>query len=186
MIKFLKRLLITIAVVVLIWFFFGSQIYRACISYDFIGDTKQYTVENAELKKYIDENSNNEKADIEEVIEDAQELCTDKLNFTFMYCDIDPNELISSKKSNCIGYATFTTATINYLITKNKVQPEWRARPLKGQLYLFGKNMHDWFSSPFFRDHDFVIIENTKTLDKYYIDPTVNDYLGIDYVRIKK
>mgnify|MGYP006879680079 CR=1 FL=1 len=40
-------------------------------------------------------------------------------------------------------------------------------------------------NAPFFKDHDFVIIENSVTGEKIYIDPTTSDYLGIDEVAVR-
>ncbi|MFN6038610.1 MAG: hypothetical protein ACK452_09085, partial [Bacteroidota bacterium] len=55
-----------------------------------------------------------------------------------------------------------------------------------GHIHFFGFDVHDWFSSKFFQDHDFVSIENKKTGEIYAVDPTAEDYLFIEFIRYKK
>ena len=38
----------------------------------------------------------------------------------------------------------------------------------------------------FFKDHDFVTIENKETGEIFAVDPSVNDYLFIDFVTFNK
>lgn len=186
MIKFLLRTFIGIIVIALIWYFFGSMIYRVSVSYEIIGDARQYPVKTDTLKKLINSNAEEKYASARDVVKDMLSLCSDKLEFTYLYCDVDPNELIKTEKTNCIGYAAFVAAASNYIFEKDSSFATWRAKPQKGLVFLFGKNMHDWFSSPFFRDHDFVVIENSVTGEKFYTDPSVHDYLGVDFVKVKE
>jgi hypothetical protein len=62
----------------------------------------------------------------------------------------------------------------------------WTAKPQIGQLYFLGTNIHKYFNSAFFKDHDFVTIENKKTGEILAVDPTVNDYLHIDFITYSK
>lgn len=96
----------------------------------------------------------------------------------------DPNELLFTKETNCIGYAAFCATASNYLFRKNNLENEWIARPAIAQLYVLGVNIHPFFNSPFFKDHDMVVIENRITGDRLGVDPTVSDYLGIDQISI--
>jgi len=54
------------------------------------------------------------------------------------------------------------------------------------QLYFLGTNIHKYFNSSFFKDHDFVTIENKTTGEIFAVDPTVNDYLRIDFITYSK
>ena len=96
--------------------------------------------------------------------------------------DVDPNKLITSRKAHCIGYASFFATTCNYLLKKYNLSDQWTAKPKVGQLYFIGQNIHKYFNSPFFKDHDFVTIENKKTDQIFAVDPTVYDYLLIDFI----
>ncbi|GGG62573.1 hypothetical protein GCM10011378_43400 [Hymenobacter glacieicola] len=46
--------------------------------------------------------------------------------------------------------------------------------------------MHKYFNSAFFKDHDFVTIENKRTGKVYAVDPTIDDYLSVDFITYKK
>jgi methionyl-tRNA synthetase len=90
---------------------------------------------------------------------------------------------VYTQTANCIGYAAFCATTCNELFQKNSLSGVWIARPQIGQLHLFGTNIHPYFHSAFFKDHDFVVIENKQSGMVYAVDPTVHDYLGIEFVR---
>ena len=71
------------------------------------------------------------------------------------------------------------------MLEKNRLSDLWVATPQIGQLYLMGKNIHPYFNSAFFKDHDFVIIENLKTGEIVAVDPSLHDYTGIQHVDLK-
>jgi hypothetical protein len=119
-----------------------------------------------------------------EIIKVGLSKTTELLKFTTSKNHIDPNKLIDTKTANCIGYATLFSANCNYLLVKHKLNEVWVATPHKGQLYLFIFNIHNYFKSSFFKDHDFVIIKNKNTGETLAIDPSINDYFYINYVKI--
>ncbi len=94
----------------------------------------------------------------------------------------DPNKLIYSKAAHCVGYSTFFATTCNYLFKKYNLDKNWEAKHQIAQLYLFKTNVHQFFDTPFLKDHDIVIIENQKTGELFAVDPTLNDYFYIDYI----
>jgi len=47
------------------------------------------------------------------------------------------------------------------------------------------ENINRHFNSEFFRDHDFVTVENVKTKETIGIDATVYDYFRIDRIKLK-
>ena len=51
-----------------------------------------------------------------------------------------------------------------------------------GQLHYLEINIHKYFNSSFFKNHDFVTIENRETEEIIAVDPTVNDYLYICFI----
>jgi len=63
---------------------------------------------------------------------------------------------------------------------------EWKATAHIGKLDLFGENIHSYIKSPFFKNHDFVIIMNITTQEKIIIDPSLYDYLMIEKVTLKE
>lgn len=185
--KIFKRILWAILIIIAVGFLFRGWIYRHVITYKSMGQRANYSATNNKLIDFIEKSvANNNNSDIKEIIEQSLSITSHQLNFTACKNDNDPNKLICSKTAHCVGYAAFFSTTCNYLIKKQNISDTWTAKPQIGQLYLFGSNIHKYFSSPFFEDHDFVIIENNKTGEVFAVDPTVNDYLCIDYVTYKK
>ncbi|MBK8847678.1 MAG: hypothetical protein IPO27_14490 [Bacteroidetes bacterium] len=94
--------------------------------------------------------------------------------------------LIDSKAANCIGYASFFVTTCNHLLKENNLDNSWKATSHIGHIYFLGKNIHVYFDLPLFKDHDFVTIENKTTGEIFAVDPTINDYLFIDFITYNK
>jgi hypothetical protein len=185
--KLTKRILSTLLLLATIGLVFRGPIFRLIVSYKSIGQRTAYSALNADLIDYIEKNERDEViADIEEVIKNALSKTSKKLNYTTSKNDNDPNKLIDLKTAHCVGYAAFYATTCNHLLKKNDLDQEWVARPQVGQLYFLGENIHHYFDSPFFKDHDFVTIENSITGEVFAVDPTVNDYLFIDYITYEK
>lgn len=62
---------------------------------------------------------------------------------------------------------------------------EWGAKHKVGEIYFLGYNIHPLFKSEFFKDHDFVVIENRKTNEIIAVDPALYDYFRINKIRLK-
>src|SRR5690606_12369383 len=170
-------------ILIIVTILFRGPIFRSLITYDSIGERKNYPVTHPKLTHYIDSSSESFKdSDVEQIIKQSLSLTSRQLNFTIDKNDNDPNLLISSKTSHCVGYAHFFASTCNYLLNKHDLSKDWIAKPQIGQMSFLGIKMHQFFDSPFFKDHDFVVIENLMTGEKFAVDPTVRDYLWIDYV----
>lgn len=87
--------------------------------------------------------------------------------------------------THCVGYASFFATACNFNLKKHHLDGSWVGYPDIGNLYFLGANVHPYFKSPFFKDHDFAIVENKQTGEKIAVDPTVADYLWIDFVTLK-
>lgn len=182
--RVLKKIWVLIVLIGIL--FFKGYIYRLLVKYEPIRERKEYSVNNSKLINYIENStSGSDLTNIVSITDKSNELTNEKLEFTLSKCDKDPNELVTSVKTNCVGYAHFYTATCNYLLEKSKLSDEWQAKTYSAKLYFLGLDVHKYFKSSFFKDHDFVIIENLATGKKLYIDPTTSDYLGIDEVAIR-
>jgi hypothetical protein len=178
---------LTILILTTIGFLFRGWFYRHLISYKSIGQRTNYSATDKKLTDYIDVNYNEKTdIDIEQIVKLGLSITSKQLNFTAKKNDTDPNKLITSKTAHCVGYATFCATACNYLFKKNNLSDNWTARAQIGQLYFLGTNIHKYFNSSFFKDHDFVTIENKKTGEIFAVDPTVNDYLKIDLITYTK
>jgi len=181
--KILKRILFTILTVLMVCILLRGILYRHIVTYKSIGQRTSYTATSNNLIQYIEENSvKRDNLSVESIIKESLSLTAKTLNFSFSESSRDPNSLIDSKKANCTGYAAFFFAVCNYQLKKYNLSEQWVVSSEIGQLYVFGTNIHNYFDSSFFKDHDFVIVRNKTTKDFFAVDPSVNDYLHIDYV----
>jgi hypothetical protein len=185
--KTIKRIFITILILTAVGLLFRGWFYRHLVTYKSVGFRKNYLATDQNLIEYIDSSIDEQTdTDIEEIIRLGLSITSSQLNFTANKNDIDPNKLINSKTAHCVGYASFFATTCNYLLKKYNLADKWIAKPQIGQLYFLGTNIHKYFKSSFFKDHDFVKIENKETGEIIAVDPTINDYLFIDFITYTK
>lgn len=182
----MKHALKTIGVSILILLLFRGIIFRWVIKYDEIGSRSEIEITNGHLIEKIERHSKNKEIDLNEILEIADEITNEELKFTTNRASNNPNTLINTNQANCVGYSAMFNSIVNHLIRKYKLQDEIEAEHKIGQLELFGSNLHQYFASPFFKDHDFNQITNKKTGDKIFIDPSVSDYLWIKRVGKKE
>jgi len=185
--KFIKRTVLTILVLTTVGLLFRGWIYRHLVTYKSVGLRTTYLATDNKLIDYIDISVDKQTdPDIKQIVKLGLSITSRQLNFTDNKNDIDPNKLISSRTAHCVGYASFFATTCNYLLKKHNLSGDWTARPQIGQLYFLGTNIHPYFNSAFFKDHDFVTIENKSTGEIFAVDPTINDYLWIDLITYAK
>lgn len=181
--RFIKKFLLFVLLLCVVSFLFRGWIYSHLISYKSVGKRVEYSLKSDVLKHKIER----QKADpnITNVIEKSLALTSNTLSFSFSKCTNDPNKLVETSQANCIGYANFFALTCNQLLKEKGLDKTWKAKAQIGHLKFLGHDIHQYFSSPFFKDHDFVIIENLETQGRLAVDPTISDYLKIDYVTLK-
>lgn len=165
---------------------FRGCLYRQVVAYDSIDIRMNYKITDKKLQDCINASMENEsEMNIDEIIERSLEITACELNFTSAKNDVDPNRLIHSRTAHCVGYAAFCAAVCNDILKKHHLDRTWSATPHIGKLYFLGMNAHNWFNSPFFKDHDFVIIRNRETGEIKAVDPTLYDYFYIEEVAVK-
>lgn len=177
-----KKILLIFGISILMMFVFRGSIFRLVVKYHDIGTRSEFQVLNGDLISKIDSKSASREIGFEEVVEIALEIANDELSFTTGRASNNPNELVITQRANCIGYAAMFNSVANYLINKNQLQGEIKVVHKIGQLYFFGINLHQFFESSFFRDHDYNEVIDIRTGKTISIDPSVSDYLGIDRV----
>src|SRR5690606_28082663 len=185
--KYIKGFFLTLIILIIVAILLRGPIFRSLITYDSIGERENYLITDDNLAYYIDSGAESLlDPNVEQIIKLSLSLTSNQLNFTFEKNDNDPNLLIISKTAHCVGYAHFFATTCNYLLEKHGFSADWLATSRVGQMSFIGIDVHQFFNSPFFRDHDFVVIENLKTGEKFAVDPSVHDYLGIDFISYRK
>jgi hypothetical protein len=158
-------------------------LFNAFFKYDIIKERSVSEITNQKLKKHLEENRS--RNSIESIINDSLKETASDLNFTFNRCDNETNKLVESKKANCIGYSSFLASLIKYKLRQTGLNNQWKVHHKVGEIYFLNGNINQYFTSKFFKDHDFVIVENIETHEVIAVDATVYDYLKIDRIRLK-
>lgn len=161
---------------------FRGIIYRFAINYRAIGTRTEIKITNKELIEKINIKSEGRKVNFKEILEIADEITNEELTFTINKASNNPNELINTKRANCVGYSAMFNSITNHLIRKKELENRIEASHKIGQLDLFGINLHQFFENSFFKDHDFNVIKNKETDEVISIDPSISDYLIIKTV----
>jgi len=183
--KRLKKIIKYIGLLILLLFFARRFIYQSLMNYVMIDVRQNVTLIDKKLLNEIDKKTPNKTMNIEDIINLSNEITSQKLSFTFNKVSNNPNKIYKTGKANCKGYSSLFNSIGNYLVSKQKLADKYEFRHLYGKIDILGMNIHKFSTSPFFKFHDYNVIINKQTREKIYIDPSLNDYLGIDYVRSK-
>ena len=159
-----------------------GPIYRHLITYHPTAIRPEIPITNQALMDQIDEQAGQREMNMAQIICIANGITGKVLQFTTDRALSNPNELLRTRRANCIGYAALFNAIANYLIRKNHLQDQIAARHQVGRLTLAGTDLHQFFDDPFFRDHDFNTLTDLASGAVIAVDPTVSDYLWIERV----
>ncbi len=169
----------------LLLYLLNEPLFRLLISYQPLDSRPPIHLTDFNLKRILDQKTEGRDLNIDDIVELASELTTSHLSFTPDKASANPNELVTTKKANCVGYAAMFNSIASYLIKKEELQEQYSVQNKVGKLYILGFDLHQFSNTPFFKDHDFNLITNSTTGEKYGIDTSVSDYLGVDYIRVK-
>lgn len=159
-----------------------TYLFKIFFTYNVIKERTVSNVANEKLKEKLDNEKDNS---IEDIIESSLDETASDLNFTFDHCDNETNKLVESKKANCIGYSAFLASIIKFKLNQNELTNQWKVHHKVGEIYFLNENINKYFDSKFFKDHDFVTVENVETKEVIAIDATIYDYFKINRIRLK-
>lgn len=180
--RFTKILLILVLICGALYIFRGA-VYRSIITYKEDGNRKNYKVKDKNLAIFIEDNiESNQEGDIESIVYLSQEITSTALSYSEDAKESDPNKTVLLHKANPEGYAAFAASTGNYLIDKYKLSEVWEAKPVKGKLYIFGKDMYSQLKKKSFKEYDFVIFRNKITKREITVDPSLYARSGIERI----
>ena len=182
----MKKTLKIIGIILLMLIVFREIIFRSVIKYNAIGTRPEIEIISENLIEKINSKIVNREIDAKSIIEIANKITRDELQFSTGNVSSNPNELINTNKANCVGYSAMFNSISNYVIRMNNLQNEISSEHKIGQIIMFGNNLHQYFENPFFKDHDFNEITDNKTGEKILIDPSVSDLFWIDRISSKK
>lgn len=176
----MKNLLKYSFLVLLALLLFRGWLFQQLVTYHAVSELPAFALSNQNLAQDIE----NQQIDtsIQNIVKRSLAFTADHLCFTFEKCDTDPNLLVASQKTNCVGYAAFFKMTCDALLRKASLENRFQVKHLRGKLTMLGFDLHRLASSSFFRDHDFNVVEDLKTGEKIHVDASTYDVLGIGYV----
>ena len=115
---------------------------------------------------------------IEDIIRLSLDKTTDKLSFSpFSKNNLNVDYLDKSGKAHCWGYAAYNNAVITKLL-KNNNNKDYIVYQSRAKVYLFGFDLHQFFTNKGLVDHDISVILNKKTGSKIYVDPSLSEVFG--------
>lgn len=172
--KFTKRFFSFALFLLFLIILFKGFVFRSVVNYNSFKNRKISTIENFKTTNFRSTN-------IDEILDCALKQTSQKLEFKLN----NPGKFMLTGKANCVGYSEFYSSYLFQLLQTNKLDNEWKVHHQVAKLKLFGVDVHQYFSSPSFKNHDFVVVENLKTKEKIAIDPALYDYTGIKRVSLK-
>jgi hypothetical protein len=190
--KKLKKTFQILALLIVLVIIFRAWIFRKSISYTPTGERltillidQQILQElESEMRIQMELEAKNTTLSIEKIIQLAQKKTSEKLFFSKKSVK-NPNIIIKEGKANCIGYAALFNSIAQFMLKSQQLEQQYQVNHLVGKIDLWGIDLHQFFNTPFFKDHDYNEIINLKTRHKIYIDPIVSDYFGIHQVSSK-
>lgn len=94
----------------------------------------------------------------------------------------NPNAILDRKSGHCKTYSYVVAATYNQMAKRKNIKGSCRVA--YGYVYLYGVNLHQFFKSSFFRNHDFCVITDRNGVRA--ADAILFDYALIDQIRLRK
>lgn len=166
---------------------FRGWIYRWMVTYQSVGQRGSYEATSPSLKQVFKEAMQNDPpADVASAIQRSLSLTSHHLAYSLQSQVVDPNALVNNGKAHCVGYAHFFATAFRQMIPSFRNTGEWEATVHRAQLYCLGVNVHPFFNSPGFKDHDIVVIRNKNTGQIIGVDPTLSDYFLIDNITFQE
>jgi len=186
MMKWKKLILALIGIVVILflsrnWLFNVSTQYQSIGQRDLIVLSDQNLIREIELWK-----SSKESIRIDEAVGFALKLTARKLKFsTRSGLNSNPNKIPDSGESNCVGYSKLFNSVATYIFVNTTNLKNCKSTHLVGKISFMGIDLHGLTDKPFWSDHDYNRVINTETREEYFVDPSVFDYLRINYIQWK-
>lgn len=191
--KKLKKTFQILALLIVLVILFRAWIFRKSISYTPIRERATVLLIDRQICQELESEitiqllskAKNAPLSIAEIIQLAQKKTSEKLSFSRKKSTQNPNILIKEGKTNCIGYAALFNSIAQFILKSQQLEQQYQVKHLVGKLDFWGIDLHQFFNTPFFKDHDYNEIINLETRHKTYVDPIVSDYFGIHQVSSK-
>lgn len=178
--RLMNKTLRIILIVFCALFLFRGSVFRTVVCYEKVGEREIVLLSDRVF----------EDIDLDVVIAGdlpnaVMDFVCDELEFSSVASN-EISAVINSNKANCIGYSALYCALGEKCRKNSSEFSGFLFKHKIAHMHVFGINIHPYFSSPFFKDHDFVeVIDRRSGLSKCY-DPSLADYLWIKEVTCKE
>lgn len=180
--KKLKKFLLYLGLILLLLLLFRGPFFRMTVNYTPVSDRGTFKITNPELLAEISKKHNNQELSFIAMIDLANEMTTQRLQFSDANISQNPNETFQSRRANCVGYAALFSSIFTQLAHLQNSDNRYATFHHIGRLDFLGVDLHQFFNSPFFRDHDFNAVHDIRTKEVVYIDSSLSDYFWINRV----
>jgi len=130
----------------------------------------------------IDLRCKKELLNLESIHEIAMDLTTESLTFSFKTSSSHPDRAFISGEANCVGYAALYSAIVNYILVKKRLNSRFMVSHLRGKIRFFSFDIHQMFTSDYFRDHDYNRLVDLTKKTSISSDASLADYSLIKYI----
>jgi hypothetical protein len=179
----MKKMLRNIFLIAILLVLVRGWLFRLTVTYHPISERAAITATDEKLAQQL----GNQPIDtaIQSIIRRSLNLTTSQLQFTFGKCDSDPNHLFHTHKANCVGYAAYFNTVCEAMIARAGLNNRYKVRHLRAKITFLGLDLHLLTDSPFFKDHDYNMVEDLQTGERFFVDASTKDLLGIGHVNSK-
>ena len=176
-----RRKLIISGVLLTLMFSLKGIAYRLLVNYTPIDIRKNIELNDEQIILEVNNRIKGQDLSIREIITISNDITCNTLTFTFK----PSSEISTENRANCIGYSSRFNSIGNYILTQRRMSSKYEFNHLVGEIDLLGYNIHHLFNSSFFKDHDYIGVRQKFNGETLFIDPSLSDYTGIDFVSSK-
>ncbi len=174
--RILWRFLLVILVALLVMWSFRAAAYRSLVHYKVVG--QRPPVPALAL-------STAEPDGLDQAIAAALDSTAARLHFSTGKVNSNPALLLHGGPANCIGYAALCAALIKGQLEAAGLSDRYVVEAVIGKMYAGDQDLHAFFTSPFWKDHDVVRIADLTSNEVIVLDPTLYDHVGIGRVSFR-
>jgi hypothetical protein len=171
--RLLRHLLLVLLVMAIALWFLRGTIFRAVVHYRVVGD-------RGAVRPL--QNSNLAAMDLHTAIKAALDTTAARLHFSTGEVSNDPRTLIHGGPANCIGYAALCAALIKGQLEEAGLDDRYEVEAVVGKLYVGDQDLHAFFTTPFWKDHDVLRVRDKGTGEVRLLDPTLYDAVAVGSV----
>lgn len=169
----------------MIIYIYRTQIFNLLVEYnpehqiETIKITDSYWT--AKVDKIIASNAYDGMPELNDLI---VKLIASKLQFGKNQEVKSPNNFRQGSIAHCVGYSALHASLLTYAI--NKIDSSsYKISHIRGKIKFLGYSLTSNQNGSFYKDHDFVKIENISINKHYYSDAALYEYFKISRINLK-